>query len=468
MHNSSSTSRSRLNRLILSILILSIPVIQGPAVFAADDDKDAAVAVEAEAESRGADFFPVSGLLTLGGRFSDDSAEGVGDLLVPLLMPTDNDLFYLNVRSSFSDASEEELNVGLGFRHLNPEQKLIFGANIFYDSRWTAMDSHFEQLGLGAEFMSELFDARFNYYIPDTDEDLVREFERTDVSVSRSTSTSTERSLGAIAPSGFGFARTISDTTRTRTTTRTTTTRMVFQQFEAALEGWDAEAGIVLPFFQALGETRVFLGYQDFDNPYGSDLTGAKGRIEIRLKPGIILDGEIFEEDELNGTDFFVGGRFVSGFDLNQLASGRNPFMGYKSINTPEYGNNFRNRLFENVIRDVKVQTALSGVQMNDSMTQQDIETQTRQTTTVEKQRQRLKHIRDGVEQSAEPFVFVDQTNGQKNPDGSARNPFPTFEEAIAAINGSAVWDSAYVFHTDKAYREHLPRTRQCTLLRRR
>jgi hypothetical protein len=44
------------------------------------------------------------------------------------------------------------------------DAQLIVGANTFHDSRWSAHNNRFEQVGAGFELLSSWIDARFTYY----------------------------------------------------------------------------------------------------------------------------------------------------------------------------------------------------------------------------------------------------------------------------------------------------------------
>ncbi|MBN1269786.1 MAG: inverse autotransporter beta domain-containing protein, partial [Kiritimatiellae bacterium] len=172
--------------------------------------------------------------LTLGAQAGDGLFEGFGDILAPVYL-TKSGLWFVNPRLTISDEEEEELNVGVGYRHLFPEKSIILGGNIYYDSRWTHYDSQFNQLGLGVECLSEWVDARANYYLPEDDEELAETY--TDQQVDSRTSTHWYNPYAeehAIRQKGV------------RVTTITTTT-LLFERFEQAREGWDAEVGVKLP-----------------------------------------------------------------------------------------------------------------------------------------------------------------------------------------------------------------------------
>ena len=190
-------------------------------------------------------------------------------------------------------------------------------------ARWTRHDNRFDQVGFGVEFLSQRIDARAQL-LPDRRrrgaDPLARGCQRDEAA--RSTKTGEWSDI-------FGEGHALKQTRAVATRTRITTTRTMFAQYEAALEGWDAEIGYKLPYIDELAETRLFVGYQDFENPFEGDRYGGfKGRLEVRANPGLTLDAELFEDQHLNGTDYFVGARMHVPFDLANLSEGKSPFAG--------------------------------------------------------------------------------------------------------------------------------------------
>ena len=366
---------------------------------------------------------------TIGGRIGDGEADVVGDLVVPLWYGEDTGLLFLNPRASATDSDHEEVNIGLGWRSLITlkDFEAIVGANAYYDSRWTKNDLRWDQFGFGLEFLSEWVDARFNYYLPEDDKKL---FDRTETSSTSSSSSSSSSSKivdsGPIVASGNSITQSITTETTTKVTTRTTTTRFVFERFEAALEGWDAEIGVLLPYVDEFVEARLFLGYQDFDNPFGDDFEGVKARAEIRALPGVFLDAEWFENEELNGTDYYVGARVRVPFDLVNLANGRNPFEGSGEAFQRQQDRDLADRMTEQVIRDVKVQTTISEQILNE---QETTSTTTSSTRSSKKETTSSNTILGNA-------IVVDSDNVSGTEDGTFENPFNTFEEGETELEG--------------------------------
>ncbi len=330
-----------------------------------------------------------SGQTTLGARVGNKTGEGFVSILAPL-HGTDDSLLFLNPRFALKDEGETEGNIGLGFRKKLGDRDAILGANVYYDSRKSQHDNRFNQWGAGLEFLSKWLDARINYYDPEDKTDLINEAQlqavnvdvKTDVSTRTSTSVSTSSAVvGTTTTStaadpfftGHNIAASSSSatttatattttrrttTTTTRTTTRTTTvTDMFFEQFEAGLKGVDAEVGVKLPLPDTAPEVRLFAGYYDFDGPFDQKIKGAKGRLELRAGPFVTVDAEVFEDKELNGTDWFLGARLHFPFDVGALMRGENPFKAPKQTMKQFRNRPIQARLAEDVIRDVRVQT---------------------------------------------------------------------------------------------------------------
>ncbi|MEJ1298475.1 MAG: inverse autotransporter beta domain-containing protein [Candidatus Sedimenticola sp. (ex Thyasira tokunagai)] len=71
----------------------------------------------------------------------------------------DRDSFFF--QGQLSNSSDENLNLGLGYRHLMPGKRWLLGANAWYDS---SFDFDQEHVGLGVEAIGEHVTLRSNYY----------------------------------------------------------------------------------------------------------------------------------------------------------------------------------------------------------------------------------------------------------------------------------------------------------------
>lgn len=204
---------------------------------------------------------------------------------------------------------------------------------------------------MGIEILSNHVDFRANYYDADNGKEKIGQYSTQSRETVSQTTSSTKSSSSTTAttvrsgtePYAEGHAiyydlyggTTTNYTTKTnytttyRTTTTTTSTSKWFEQYETGMDGWDAELGLKLPL--PIGpEVRLFGGYYSYDNPFGDDVDGLKARLEIKTGPYLALDAEVFEDETLNGSDFFVGARLqipFPRFELEQVC-GRSGFHG--------------------------------------------------------------------------------------------------------------------------------------------
>lgn len=363
-----------------------------------------------------------AGRLTLGGRIGESVAEGYLDVLQPLIGWGDGIVFF-NPKLSGSDDDEQELSLGIGARALLPGLNAIAGINVFYDARRTAHDHTFDQIGVGAELLTTWVDARANYYWPDNKHERIDRTSDTTVSQSQS------YSLSDIYARRHQFLQNETVVTRTTRTTR------YFDRFEEALEGYDAEVGVRLPYLPEWLETRVFAGYYSFEGDYTSDIDGFRGRLEIRALPALTIDAELYENDELTGSDYFVGARANLPFDAFELAHGRNPFAG-TSDQLKAARRTLRDRLSEMVIRDPHIRLNESG-HIEDAPAREvksDTDTRTKKLL-----------VMDDVS-----FVN-DRNTGTEN--GTAEHPWSTVQEGV---NGAFGQRNVYVWQGAAPYRENV------------
>lgn len=299
------------------------------------------------------------GQLTFGAKFSEDLQTGYADILSGLFHNSNNALF-LNLRGTFGDNDQQLYSIGLGFRHLIEEPGIIIGANVYYDHIDSESGNGYNQLGLGAEILTKWVDARFNYYLPEDDRNLVRTF--------------TVNNGGRAVGPQFNNGNLVQQGVR-RTNTATT-----FGVFEEAYEGWNAEIGFLVPGLDQYFDLRLFAGGYNYQDPRGGDIGGFKARAEARITEGVTLDLEYWEDAELVGGNWVGGVRVSVPFDIGNLFTGKNPFEGAGDIFKPRKQHTMRDRMDEMVIRSHRIQTGTSNPQPLGSTT-----TTSTQTITVDK-----------------------------------------------------------------------------------
>jgi hypothetical protein len=277
---------------------------------------------------------PINGALTLGYAGSEHLNTGTIDLLQPIHTKGREAAFFYNGRFEFDDNDQEVQSHGLVFRYRLADE-LIVGVNVYYDGLDSAYGHHFDQLGLGAEILTKWVDARVNYYLPDQKREV---FHR-----------STRREVIRDIETGF-----VNDEIRD------TFLRRDFVQQEAPLEGVNTEIGFLVPGLENVAEVRLFGGYYHYLNPFGSDYKGFKGRLEARIRKGLIVDVEYWDDKVLTGGHWTGGVRLSLPFNLGNIFAGRNPFEGASEAFGPP-GADFGDRMSDMVIRSHRVKSASSG-----------------------------------------------------------------------------------------------------------
>ena len=255
-----------------------------------------------------------AGTITAGGKFSNHQESAWLDALIPFARVGDVTLFG-DVRGTWDDNSQLLFNIGLGARYLVPGHDIIIGGNVYYDYIDSQYNNHFDQLGLGAEVLTKWFDARFNYYKPDS-------------------------KIQPFVDSGF-------------------------VRLESGLTGFNTEAGFLIPGLDKYIEARLFAGYFQYHSRIGIGYEGWKARAEIRWTPAIITDIEWWEgssakSNALNGGNWIAGVRVSLPFEIGNLFQGKNPFAGAGDAFKFGKKREFKERLGETVWRSHRTQTAVS------------------------------------------------------------------------------------------------------------
>jgi len=307
----------------------AIAALLAPASRAGQEIASAGKEIKATAPVR--EWFPDEprSLTTVGAKFSEHLTGIFADSITGLWSPQDRDAFlFFNSRYTWEDNHQYNSSVGLGFRKLLPDRDVIVGVNAYWDSLHGQGGSDFNQLGLGAEVLTKWVDARFNYYLPDNQQPQIR----------KHTWVSEDHGV-----------------TRTR----------VFEEREAALEGFNAEIGFLIPGLCKYTEVRLYGGYYHYDNPFGGDFEGFKARLEARLLPGVIADVEYWDDAALMGGHWTAGVSVSVPFSIFNLATGRNPFEGAGEMFTPRE-REFKERMSDLVERSHRVQTVTSGLRLSE------------------------------------------------------------------------------------------------------
>lgn len=279
-------------------------------------------------------------MLTLGAKSSSHLTEGFVDSVLPFWAPGDAVVF-LNTRTSLDGNDEMIGSYGLGARYLVPGREIIVGGNAYYDSIHSRNGNDFDELGLGVEILTRWVDARFNYYLPEGKQTLT----------DKRSGSESDSELGPVFSNRVTPNLILFQQQRFTRSSRTTK-----RSYEAALEGWNAEVGFLVPGLDKYMELRFFAGAYSYDNPFGGDFTGFKARAEARILPGLIAGVEYWDDAYLTG-GHWTGEFAVSvPFSIFNLAQGRNPFEGTAEMFRPRR-REFRERMSDMVVRSHRVMT---------------------------------------------------------------------------------------------------------------
>lgn len=376
---------------------------------------------------------------TLGGSASDLYI----DALVPFWQFQSNSLHtiaFIVPRLSGSEDEENNGSLGIGVRSLRREGSFmggsfpwIIGANAFYDYTHSSSNFDYNQFGAGIEWMSPFLDLRVNGYFPQSTENVVDE--TSDTSVSSSSSTASSTSYGSLFPSGHNVFQNF--TTTTTTTFRRTSTTRFFEQYERALEGFDGEAGILLPDHLSLFPIRFYGGFYSFDNPYGEDITGPKARVEARPFTFLLLDASWYQDEELLGSNWFLGARAEI-----TIGGGPHPSTSSKPLHDTTEGPkteaynpyaSFHSRLVERIPRNYTA--VLTTSPFLENVAQRQVSSSQFSTSETE----------NGQITIASRLIFVDASRGSGTGAGTWQRPADTIQGganlAIANLgSGGQVW----------------------------
>jgi hypothetical protein len=287
-------------------------------------------------------YGPLYGTITLELGFTADELNGRANLLVPLYRaPNGKNMFFLDGNWSGRSDSNENGSAGFGFRHRLDDPDIIIGFNAFYDYG-DYSGRGYDQLGIGFELLSKWFDFRANGYFPDQSIQPFGRFSTTRTSSKSNTSSHTSTTTQTVTIDGGEGGDIESQRTTTTTTTNTRHSkkrvRKTFERYEGAMPGFDLEVGGLIPYLDCWAETRAYVGYAFFDDPFGHDISCFTARLESRPVPALIFNIEYKGDTRLVDGDnhWFFCARVEIPFDLGNLIHGQSPFAGITEAFTPQ------------------------------------------------------------------------------------------------------------------------------------
>jgi hypothetical protein len=468
---------------------IALTTLTGPSLHAGTAEKNAGKGVIMPPAP--AEFHPMYlGTVTAGVKSSDVYTEGNFSIVAPVWSTLGAEgtlsggVLFLEPYTSYGEGGEIAASLGLGYRYLfgsQPvsamsrtdapqagffEEGFFIGANAFIDMLDTQFNNQFWQLGVGIEFGTRYLEVRGNYYIPLTDRQLAEQFSTRDTFESTSTSTS-QRVVGTdpYATANLVAQNVVYQTLRS-TTSSTTTIERLFSRYEEGMEGWDAEAALLIPGLDQYFDLRLIGGYYSFDNqPFGpqtggtGNVEGWKAGVEIRPVPAIILTGTWYEDDRLTGSDWTAGVQLQLPFEAGDLGDGKGFWGRVSDAFKPR-----RRHLAERLAEPVHRQNAAIKLAHNVELDKETSRTKTKTVTRVISQR-------PGQIILADDLIFVNNEGPVGNgiqegdalangADGTAERPFDTLQEGSNAAGSnstttSRLW-SVYTQATGTSYDENV------------
>jgi len=195
---------------------------------------------------------------------------------VPLLQKPGNNLTFLEGRLLLDNDANLGGNILLGYRTYDPNSRRIWGGYIGYDNRNTGNNT-FNQIGLGAESLGEIWDFHINAYLPIGDN---------------------RQEVGDVLlrESFFRENFLILDQQRNQ---------------EAAMGGFDVEAGARIAQLGREGDLRGYGGLYYYNAQSSQETLGWRLRLQARPTDYLNL-GVSLQNDDLFGTNivFTVGATF--------------------------------------------------------------------------------------------------------------------------------------------------------------
>jgi len=195
---------------------------------------------------------------------------------VPLLQKPGNNLTFIEGRLLLDNDANLGGNILLGYRTYDPNSRRVWGGYIGYDNRNTGNNT-FNQIGLGAESLGEIWDFHVNAYLPIGDK---------------------RQAVGDVLLQESFFRENflILEQQRNR---------------EAAMGGFDVEAGARIAQLGREGDLRGYGGLYYYNAEGSPDTLGWRLRLQARPTDYLNL-GVSLQNDDLFGTNlvFTVGATF--------------------------------------------------------------------------------------------------------------------------------------------------------------
>lgn len=228
------------------------------------------------------------------GSFAADGKPAYSVMTVQPISDNGNSVFFNQSRVAYSTDGRTTANVGVGYRQLTNDEKILMGVNAFYDHQFPY--GH-QRSSYGAELRSSAFEVNGNYYV---------------------------------ANSGWRDAGTIFE--------------------ERAMDGRDIEIGAQVPYLPwAWGFVQNFY----YDGKAGDDIQGMKYSLRLRPFENIEFEGGHTSNDETSDNNFIMA-RYRIGFNEPKSVSAVRR-SGWVSSRAFETGESMMDRKLEKVRRSNEI-----------------------------------------------------------------------------------------------------------------
>lgn len=380
-----------------------------------------------------------SGLLDFGVKTTSDSyTDGHFSIAAPVYSSLGRDgslsgsMVFVEPYVSWGEQGEVAASLGLGCRHLFSSQSLealqrrstgwldegvILGGNLFLDMLDTQHDNRFWQAGFGIELETRYLALRANYYQPLTGRQEAEPILQRDVQ--RATLVSSGKEPFA---TGHTIQQDVTFTTYDFYTDR------LYRMYEQGLEGWDAEAAMLVPGLDRWCELWLIGGYGDFRNqPFGpqaygtGDIHGWKAGVEFRPVPQLVMSAMWYEDKRMQGGEWMNGIGLQLPLDPQPGNTSKNWWRKLRDTLTPR-----SRHLAERAIVPVHRQNA--AVKVGTSISEPEV---TQYAETVRSVERRVVVAND--------VIFVNNGGAQTNgiaahgpvEDGTAEHPYDKITEGV-------------------------------------
>ena len=277
-----------------------------------------------------------------------------------------------------SDKATEELNLGGGYRRFNDDESAIYGGYGFLDYRLSATNKAFTQLTFGGEYLMDAWEFRSNLYLPIKDQYVIGDIK---------------------------YDAKVNDSFIGNTVTRVTTSTPDGLEVEEALQGFDIEAGYLLPRSEDF-EIRANLAIYQYSAPVAGSTQGLRARVEAFPRENFKVSFTI-ESDDLFKTRSFLELSLPLGHKIGR--------PGKRSLHK---------RMTQFAYRDIDVRETsrldISKRTKNGRGTAESIANTTTSTVAVE----------TGI-------AHIDSSKIVANPDGSIERPYNNIAECEAATSAT-------------------------------